>query len=302
MRVPVALALFTLPLWACLSAPQPADPGARDASAQSDGSAGADADPNRIDASPVGGDLVCDGSSSSPFGRSYLIEAGSGNYAQIEDGTHENLDLAGSFTLEAWLNLSELPLDSQTFTILSKYDYGAVSLGYVWYVERNGSNIMVRCRVAQAEGERGSEIQWIWSAAEVDVWHHAAVIFDIEQVTVTGALRLLIDGVEIAGTQTYPDGDFDQTAVGDSAAPFTIGAWHHSGIKDSHFVGAIDDVRVWAHARTIAQVQDARFEPLVGTEAGLVGYWQFDGDLVDSSPSGNTLVGLSPEYCAGPSN
>lgn len=109
----------------------------------------------------------------------------------------------------------------------------------------------------------------------------------------------------LSAPQPADPGASDAAAQGDGNAGADadpIGAWQNDGAELAYFAGAIDEVRVWAHARTELEVQGARLEPLVGSQDGLVGYWQFDDKLVDSSPSGNTLVGFSPEYCAGPSN
>jgi hypothetical protein len=45
------------------------------------------------------------------------------------------------------------------------------------------------------------------------------------------------------------------------------------------FRGQIDEVRVWNVAKTKAQIDALRRSPLTGDEAGLVGYWNFDGDV-----------------------
>jgi hypothetical protein len=64
--------------------------------------------------------------------------------------------------------------------------------------------------------------------------------------------------------------------------------------------GALDEVRIWNVARTQAQIQSSMNQHLTGSEPGLVGYWQFDGDVKDKSPYQNngTIYG-SPVFVPG---
>lgn len=314
MRPRYRWALLALLPAACLSSPTPADPDIRDAGSQFDGGPGDDggstldgatADGGMFDASstqPDGstgtGELVCDSTSGSVFGRSFFVGMASGDYALISDAAHVGLDLNGSFTLEAWLALSALPTEADTYTIVSKDDFGANSRAYVWYLERQGSSIVVRTRIAQGNNSRGSEMQWTWSGAEVNRWHHFALIFDISQTTVAGSLTLLIDGVAVGGIVT--NAEVDQVDIGNSTAAFVVGAWPQGGVPESYFVGAIDEVRVWSVARTVSQVQQARDVTISASSPGLVGYWQFNDQLLDSTANNNDLAGPSPDYCAGP--
>ena len=60
------------------------------------------------------------------------------------------------------------------------------------------------------------------------------------------------------------------------------------------FIGSIDEIRVWNHSRTQAEIQTTMDTILDGDESGLVGYWNFnDGTATDLSGNGNhgTLQG-----------
>ena len=54
--------------------------------------------------------------------------------------------------------------------------------------------------------------------------------------------------------------------------PFWIG----SANGNSFFNGSIDNVRVWNTALTQQEIQEYMSCPPTGTEAGLVGYWNFE--------------------------
>lgn len=57
--------------------------------------------------------------------------------------------------------------------------------------------------------------------------------------------------------------------------------------------GQMDEVRVWDHARTEAQIQADMDRQLTGAELGLAGLWNFEDGARDASPAGHhgTLIG-----------
>ncbi|MBI2504200.1 MAG: hypothetical protein HYW07_13325, partial [Candidatus Latescibacteria bacterium] len=58
--------------------------------------------------------------------------------------------------------------------------------------------------------------------------------------------------------------------------------------ENAYFRGQLDEVRVWSMARTQEQIRAGMGQALTGTEAGLVGLWNFDaGDAGDESPQGH---------------
>jgi len=52
---------------------------------------------------------------------------------------------------------------------------------------------------------------------------------------------------------------------------------------DRDFCGEIDEVRVWNHRRTAAQIRDNMFKRLSGREEGLVSLWNFDDGTANDS-------------------
>jgi hypothetical protein len=72
--------------------------------------------------------------------------------------------------------------------------------------------------------------------------------------------------------------------------------------SDQDFRGQIDEVRVWNHRRTEAQIRENMTKRLTGKEEGLVGLWNFDdGTANDSSPNAfpGKLVGNAKVVIAG---
>lgn len=97
-----------------------------------------------------------------------------------------------------------------------------------------------------------------------NVWHHVAVSYD--------------------GTtwRLYLDGELDATAAAnatprfDSIQHFGLGtALNSTGVAAGFFDGVLDEVRVWNHARSLAQIQDGLARPITSA-SGLVGRWGLD--------------------------
>lgn len=101
----------------------------------------------------------------------------------------------------------------------------------------------------------------------------------------TQTVQLIVDGVLIGST-------------GGVAAPLAVPTSIIAGFVDvDRFDGDVDDIRLWSYARSAAQeLADAGGE-LVGSPAGLVGYWKLnDGSGVVGT---NAVAGESIELIGG---
>ncbi len=112
----------------------------------------------------------------------------------------------------------------------------------------------------------------------VNEWTHIALVL----TALDGEEFIYQNGVEVATT-----GGLNLTADTQEAV-LSMGAAANV---------ILDDFRIWNYPKTDVEIQEGMGRELLGTEEGLVGYWQFnegEGDTVfDSSPSGNhgTLAG-----------
>jgi hypothetical protein len=110
-------------------------------------------------------------------------------------------------------------------------------------------------------------------------WVHLAGVRDQRTI------RIYVNGV-LEGTL-----DTGYDAPLNDANTIDIGGFpgHHR-----YFAGMMDEVRIWEVARTTSQIRSTMCRRLTGTEAGLVGYWRYDGiggvTAEDSSPSANHAV------------
>jgi len=64
-----------------------------------------------------------------------------------------------------------------------------------------------------------------------------------------------------------------QKVLKTGSSPLTIGGYPG---ENAYFAGVIDEFRVWNVARSGSDIAGTMNDTLLGTEAGLVGYWQFN--------------------------
>jgi hypothetical protein len=94
-------------------------------------------------------------------------------------------------------------------------------------------------------------------------WVHVAMTWD------GTTLRTYVNGV--ARIMTTGTGGLTVLATGRS--PLSLGC---SPFNNNCFNGLFDELRVWNVARSATEIMASHDKALVGTEAGLVGYWKFD--------------------------
>ena len=104
---------------------------------------------------------------------------------------------------------------------------------------------------------------------------HLALTFDGSE------LRLFVNGVldvEVAATSSSIYYGAEQVLIGAA----NLGSGFVRG-----FDGVVDEVRIWDHARSPAEIVSTMHCRLTGSEAGLAGYWSLDGSYADASVHGN---------------
>lgn len=104
----------------------------------------------------------------------------------------------------------------------------------------------------QASGVTTTSAQWVHFAM---TWNGTAV-----QAYVNGALK---------STKTSSSEPMLTTAT----SAFTLGGYP---AEKAYFAGLIDELRIWSVARSASDIMGTMKKTLVGNEAGLVGYWQFN--------------------------
>lgn len=113
-------------------------------------------------------------------------------------------------------------------------------------------------------------------------WHHVAMTFDG-----VDTLLLYVDG----SPEPFTSSGGGTVSNIQTASHTHIGNYAGNGVPGEHFLGNIDDVRIWNTTRTETEIADNYLTELSGNEPNLIGYYKFDSsdtvcDVQDCSPSG----------------
>ncbi|NBU23818.1 MAG: LamG domain-containing protein, partial [Actinobacteria bacterium] len=192
----------------------------------------------------------------------------SGQYAQGPSTEYPNL--SANATWELWLQPTSFTSGTGGKNYLSKensFTFGINSGTYQWALH-NGSGWV---------GWVDTQVQ-----ARLNAWTHVA------WVKSGTSISLYIDGKLAYQANSAP------STLAQNSNPLRVG----DRVNTEFFQGGIDELRVWDVARSTEQISANVHRRLVGNEAGLRGYWDFNeptgtGSVFDRSGVGQalTLVG-----------
>lgn len=113
-------------------------------------------------------------------------------------------------------------------------------------------------------------------------WVHFAMTWDGTRVQayVNGTLR---------ASMAAP-ANSSQKVLKTGSSPLTIGGYPG---ENAYFAGLIDEFRVWNVARSASDIASTMGKALTGSEAGLVGYWQFNESSGTTAEDSVTTAGHS---------
>ncbi len=186
--------------------------------------------------------------------RTGLYFDGTDNYVDCGNGAHVQFNGAQNLTVEAWVK----PTAAQWGSIVSKFQHAAAHEGY-------SLEMFSDYRISLLFGNNWSD----WNAYTTtnsltpNTWNHVAATYDGSTV------RIYING-RLDGSGSWGNG------CTDSGTPLVIGARMGTVTFGTFFGGYIDEVRVWATARTEAQLSENMGRTLAGNEAGLRAYYRID--------------------------
>ena len=206
-----------------------------------------------LDASGNGNDLVAEGGVR-------LIEGYYGQAASF-DGQDANGDAlttvadndlfdpgAGSFTVTAWVK--QEPGDSSQAYEFMVSKGNATSGNVGWSIWTESGSLLVRCNSSNTSAQRASQRLADWPAEE---WAHVALVLDREAAQVRGYLNGSDEGWVAGGGGPTSDslagwGDID------TDLPLAVG---HRSDGQGTLLGAVDDVRIYAAALTVPEIEAA---------------------------------------------
>jgi len=199
------------------------------------------------------------------------------NSESLTRADETNLDITGNLTIEAWIRLAST---STTRTIAAKWgdsiswDRGA----YGFRFTSNTLNLILAGSGTSTPSVYAVSVAWTPSTG---VWYHVAVVYTAS----AGSAKFYVDGEQQGSTQTGLD-----TKINNVSLPFTIGANHNGSDQPYNFFdGDISLLRLWAEARTTAQIADNLCNVL-GATTNLRGEWTLDDIVTDNSGNGQTLT------------
>ncbi len=185
------------------------------------------------------------------FGNALTLD-GQGDYGTV--GDRPSLTITGdSITVEAWVR-HDGQSDEDAFILHKR---GSNGYGYILRLDGSGDEVPVRF-VHEANLAQGITSSTPLMAGE---WTHVAVVSEADE------------------TRLYLNGELDNTVSDDkdiwgNEEPLRIGT--NRTEDGGFFSGEIDEVRLWADARTESEIQNHYRRKLLGNEERLRGYWRFD--------------------------
>jgi hypothetical protein len=209
---------------------------------------------------------------------------GSADYVEITNS--DQLNFTTNFTIEAWVQLDKT---SGTNFILSKSWCGNSEYAYTFNVVdgkvRWGWNNNGNCNFASMV----ETTNIIFNPGDC---HHLAVTHSSSMV------KIYVDGVEVPTALML--GNYSDIAP--STEPFRLGIYKGLNGNFLYFMdGKIDELKIWNNIRTPQQVSFSMNSALIGNEANLVLYFDFENLIAGSfitipnkaSSTGATLDGQS---------
>lgn len=179
--------------------------------------------------------------------------------ALVFDGVDDHLRIprlvADSFTLEAWIETTA-SRDGVNFW----EGLGLIYADVPRLVDDFGTSILGG-RLAFGGGAPDVTVV---STSRVDrgVWVHVAAVRDREEST----MSVVVDGALEASVVTHD-------RLLNAPESITIGG---NLVNDRFFAGRIDEVRIWAVARTAAEIRETMHASLPDDLPGLAAYYRFD--------------------------
>jgi len=189
---------------------------------------------------------------------------GQGGHVSLPVGMFANLHEA---TIEAWVRFGTL-VGHQRF-----FSYG--SMGNNLYLGKVGASDLEYGAFHPQNRERSGHGFRAVGVLEEGQWCHIAAVIDARET------RLYFNGT-LAGTTPKASSFIELLAD----SPAYIGRWSDPG---SGFTGEVDEVRVWAAARTGDEIRASMFQRLSGREEGLAALLNFDDPArpgKDATPNG----------------
>jgi len=184
--------------------------------------------------------------------------------------------LEGDYTIETWFR----SVTTQQQTIFAAVDSATTDHYILIELTEDGKLHWQHNPVAGGSGSgSGSEIVTVNSYTEDSEWHHVAVVFDNNDMT------MYVDAAIVGHTTASAPIDDTAEIILGKKSPLEHEIYLH---------GRLDDFRIWKEARSWENIRNHNDLTLSGEEWNLASYWKFDEvegdiifDLTDNDNDGN---------------
>lgn len=191
-----------------------------------------------------------------------------------------SIKITGDNTLELNCKIVTQPANGAYTVLLNKDNLVERSFG-LYYVQ-DGGVYKILLFLFDSAGNY-AQIGWNYTIS-TSLHPRISITTDISEPTATKC-RLYINGVD-KGNGDLKVGTC--TSIKDGSAPIEIGA--RNGVLCGNVI--IDDVRIFNYIRTPAEILANFQNELTNIEVGLLAYWKFNNDGIDSSIYKNNLTGV----------
>jgi len=165
---------------------------------------------------------------------------------------NDDFNIGDGFTIEAWIFAEAWQPGQFQGSIVAK-DNQDPDRGFAFRCGDNGILSFVM------SVDNTWEEAFTGQLMNLNQWHHVAAVVD------GGEIRLYIDG------QPTASHSFSGNPSHSTDLPINIGA--SPGFGSRHFIGVLDEVRIWNDARSQSELLDNMTADLSGAEANLVAYF-----------------------------
>jgi hypothetical protein len=176
---------------------------------------------------------------------------------------------SNSFTIEVWINPTSIPTGGENGGQMTFWGNEAANNANGFRL-RGPAGVRHFFWANDHDENLGQDILPDTSGPSANGWHHLAIVWNGAQT------RWYFNGIPIGNPRTA-------FGVNVQAVNHRIGA-RPGG---EFFNGYMDEIRIWNIPRTAAEIAGDFQRELNGDEAGLVAYWNFEGNLNDRAGGNN---------------
>ena len=177
-----------------------------------------------------------------------------------------NYNLNQGFTVSFWVNTRQFPTNGHLLGAKmgssQNFRFGM----------KNATKIQIKIGTSTHEGSN--------HGMSHDTWHHYVVTYD------GTTMHCYIDGTDITGGGSSMT--WNATSNTNTNRGIYFGASNEEGDYDDGVSCFIDECAIFDEVKSLSSLHDGSYKPVdQSNSSGLVGYWRFENNTLDSSGNGN---------------